>query len=129
MAEAWFRNLAAVQMHVHSAGTVPVGYVHPMAVEVMLESGVSLGDQNSKSVDRFLHQHFDYVITVCSEAEDACPDFPGSAKKIHWYFEDPAKAQGSKSEKLGKFRQVRDEVRNKIADFLQQLKTGTSPDQ
>lgn len=129
MAEAWFGSLAAAEMQVRSAGTEPTGYVHPMAKQVMLESGVSLADQSSKSVDRFLDQNFDYVITVCAEAEESCPTFLGTVNEIHWYFEDPALAQGSESEILESFRQVRDELQDSIADFLQHLNAGTSPDQ
>ncbi|MCH7587191.1 MAG: arsenate reductase ArsC [Chloroflexi bacterium] len=128
MAEAWFRSLSAAMIHVRSAGIEPSGYIHPMAEEVMLERGVSLGNQSSKSVDRFVNQRFDYVITVCAEAEDACPVFPGAAEKIHWDFKDPARSKGSESERLEKFRQVRDELQNKIAEFLQQLNPDTHPD-
>ena len=129
MAEAWFNSLNVVQMEVRSAGTEPAGFVHPMAEQVMLESGVSFGEQFSKSVDRFINQQFDYVITVCAEAEDACPDFPGTAKKVHWYFDDPAITQGSETAMLDKFRQVRDEIQGKIAEFLHQFYAGSNPDQ
>ena len=121
MAEAWFGDLGLAQVHVTSAGTEPAGYVHPMAKRVMLESGVSLADQSSKSVNRFLDQNFDYVITVCAEAEESCPAFPGHTKNIHWYFEDPAAAMGSENEMQEKFRQVRDEIQIAVADFLEQL--------
>lgn len=120
IAEAWFRSLVP-EISVFSAGTQPAGYVHPMAKRVMLESGLSLRDQTSKSVDRFLDQQFDYVITVCAEAEDSCPSFSGTEKQIHWYFDDPARKQGPEFERLEKFRQVRDAMQDKISNFVEQL--------
>jgi arsenate reductase len=118
MAEAWFEALAPARVSAKSAGTVPSGFVHPLAIKVMDEVGIQLAGKTSKSIENFLDQDFDTVITVCDEADKACPVFPGNVKRLHWPFEDPAKATGTDLEKLEVFRTVRDQIRLRIETYL-----------
>lgn len=111
MAEGWLSALYGERIAAFSAGSKPAGYVHPKAVQVMAEVGVDLGGARSKSLEEFLGQHFDYVLTVCDSAAEACPVFPGPARRFHRDFPDPAKAQGSEEEVLAVFRKVRDAIR------------------
>jgi arsenate reductase (thioredoxin) len=107
MGEAWLRHLGGDHYDVYSAGTHP-SQVNPLAVAVMDEQGIDIRGQRSKSVDEFLDQPFDYVITVCDQAAEVCPIFPGPAQRIHWSFPDPAAVQGSRMEQLRAFRAIRD---------------------
>lgn len=100
-------NLANVQ----SAGSNPAGYVHPLAVKVMAEIGIDISAHRSKHLKEFLETPVNTVITVCGNADQACPVFPGQLNRHHWPFYDPAKASGSEEEILKCFRQVRDEMR------------------
>jgi len=100
-----------------SAGSSPAGYVHPLAVAVMREMGIDISDGRSKHMTEFLTQPFDVVITVCDPAREACPVYPGPARRVHQSFDDPAEAAGSADEVLHEFRRVRDEMR----DFLDSL--------
>ena len=113
MAEGLLRKLGSDRYEVYSAGTDPKP-LHPMAVEVMAEAGVDISGQHSKSLDEFLDQTFDYIITVCDRAKDSCPTFPGDSKRIHWGFEDPAAATGSDIERLIVFRKIRNEISDRI---------------
>src|SRR5918911_1164966 len=106
MAEGLLRRAGGDGFEVFSAGTEPSG-VNPLAVEAMREVGIDISTQRSKSVDEFLGQEFDYVITVCDKANRNCPVFPGRTKRIHWSFDDPAEALGERSERLAVFRRVR----------------------
>jgi len=117
MAEGLLRHLAAERFEVASAGVAP-GHVRPEAVEVMRELGIDISSHRSKSVDEFIAQEFDYVITVCDNANEQCPVFPGRTKRIHWSFEDPAAAQGDESARLGVFRRVRDEISERLEEFI-----------
>ncbi len=110
MAEGWARHLKGDVIEPYSAGTETHG-LNPLAVEVMREAGVDISYQRSKLVTELLSVPFDYVITVCSSAEKNCPIFPGKAKVIHFGFDDPAKAKGSREEKMAVFRRVRDEIK------------------
>ncbi len=94
-----------------SAGSKPAGYVHPLAIRVMQEIGIDLSAHRSKHLDEFLKQDIETVITVCGNADQACPLFPGQVNRHHWGFDDPAHATGSEAEKLAVFRRVRDEIR------------------
>jgi len=118
MAEGIIRNLGADRFEVHSAGTRPQG-VNPLAVLVMEEIGVDITGHRSKSVDEFRGQEFDYVITVCDNAAENCPVFPGKTRRLHWGFEDPAAAEGSDEERLEAFRRVRDLMRGRFAAFVE----------
>jgi arsenate reductase len=113
MAEALLRSLGGGDFEVHSAGTEPKG-LHPLTVEVMRESGIDVSGQESKSLERFLGQAFDYIITVCDRARDNCPTFPGDNVRIHWGFEDPAAATGGQAERLAVFRRVRNEISERL---------------
>jgi arsenate reductase len=117
MAEGFLRALAGDRFEAASAGTEARG-VHPLAIRAMAEAGVDLGGQTSKTLDRFLDAPWDYVITVCDGANEACPLFPGAATRLHWSFEDPSAAQGTEPERLRVFRRVRDEIRTRLEAWL-----------
>lgn len=117
MAEGWLRHLAGDQFEVVSAGTHPVG-LNPSAVMVMCEAGVDISHHVSERVDPYIEQRFDYVITVCDRAQDTCPVFPGASAKLHWNFDDPAKATGTSEQQLIVFRKTRDEIAERIRQFL-----------
>lgn len=117
MAEGWVRSLGRNDWDVRSAGIFP-SYVHPLAIRAMEEIGVDISRQESKSMDEFLNEEFDYIITLCDHAAMACPNFPGQGKRIDWSFEDPAAAIGTIEERLAVFRRVRDEMKSKIEEFL-----------
>lgn len=105
-------------LEVHSAGTHPASRVHPKAVAVMHEVGVDLRGAFPKSVEEFLKQPFDYVITVCDDANETCPAFTGRVKKrVHIGFDDPARAAGSEAHVLGEFRRIRDEIQREFHGF------------
>lgn len=117
MAEGWLRQLGEERFEVFSAGTEAT-YVRPMASRAMAELGIDISKQQSKTLDRYLGEPFDYVITVCDAANEVCPVFPGAARRLHWSFEDPSKATGSESEQLAVYRRVRDEIRERIEKEL-----------
>jgi len=117
MAEGLLRHLAEGRFEVASAGVAP-SHVRPEAIEVMRELGLDISSQRSKSVDEFLGQEFDYVITVCDNANEQCPVFPGKTKRIHWSFADPAAEQGGYSTRLAVFRRVRDEISKRLQEFI-----------
>lgn len=111
MAEGFLRACAGTAFRVASAGSKPAGYVHPLSIQVMKEVGIDLSGHHSKHLNEFLGQPVDTVITVCGNADQACPTFPGQMHRYHWGFPDPAHAQGSDAEVLEAFRSVRDDVR------------------
>jgi len=117
MAEGLLRARAGDSFDVHSAGNAATA-VRPLAVRAMAELGIDIGGQRSKSVDEYAGQRFDYAITVCDDAKEACPYFPGAATQIHWRFDDPAAATGSEEERLAVFRRVRDEINEHIEEFV-----------
>jgi len=121
MAEAWLNRLGRGSVEAFSAGSRPAGYVHPLAVRVMAESGMDISGHRSKPVNDFLGQAFDYVITVCDDAAESCPVFPGKGLRVHWGLEDPARAEGDEIQQLEVFRTVRDDLRQRIGDFLAEL--------
>jgi arsenate reductase len=117
MAEGILRHDGGERFEAHSAGTVP-SQVRPEAIEAMREIGIDISAQYSKSVDDFSHQSFDYVITVCDNAAENCPIFPGEAQRIHHSFEDPPPpSHGDYGQRLKVFRKVRDEIREWMQDF------------
>ena len=120
MAEGFLRALAGERFEVESAGTEARG-VNPLAARVMAEAGVDVAGQTSKTLDRFLGAPWDYVVTVCDSANEACPVFPGAATRLHWSFEDPSAARGAESERLTVFRRVRDEIKTRIETWLATL--------
>jgi arsenate reductase len=116
MAEGLLRHDAGDRFEVFSAGTRP-GSVRPEAIAAMREVGIDIGGHRSKSVNEFLGQDFDYVLTVCDNAKESCPIFPAKTVAIHRSFEDPAASQGSQAERLALFRRVRDEIRDYLKSF------------
>jgi len=118
MAEGLLRQMAGDRFEVSSAGVAPT-QVRPEAIKVMAELGIDISGHHSKSVDEFKGQEFDYVITVCDNANEQCPVFPGKTKRIHWSFEDPAALQGDELTRLAIFRRVRDEIRQQLKEFIQ----------
>jgi len=111
MAEGILRQAAGDLFDVRSAGSKPAGYVHPLAIQAMAEVGIDLSSHHSKSMDGFLQQEVETVITVCGNADQACPMFPGQLNRHHWGFDDPAHAQGGEEEPLAVFRRVRDQIK------------------
>ena len=111
LAEGFLRAAAGDILDVQSAGSKPAGYVHPLAIKVMQEVGIDISQHTSKHLSEFLDQKIETVITVCGNADQACPIFPGQVNRYHWGFIDPAHAQGTDEEKLKVFREVRDEVK------------------
>ena len=116
MAEGLLRHDAGDRFEVFSAGTQP-SHVRPEAIEAMRELGIDISGHRSKSVDEFLGQPFDYVLTVCDSAKESCPVFPGKIATIHRNFEDPAALQGSPETRLAAFRRVRDQLREYLKTF------------
>jgi arsenate reductase (thioredoxin) len=117
MAEGLLRVLADNTVEVMSAGTKP-STVHPLAIQVMSEKGIDISRHRSKHLSEFLDQSFDYVITVCDQAAETCPVFPGRAQHIHWSFPDPAAAQGTEAERLSTFREIRDDIEQQLQSWL-----------
>ena len=111
LAEGILRAAAGDVINVASAGSKPAGYVHPLAVKAMQEIGIDISAHHSKHLNEFLNQGVETVITVCGNADQACPMFPGQVNRYHWGFDDPAHATGSEEEQLVVFRRVRDEIR------------------
>lgn len=111
MAEGILRRAAGDLIEVHSAGSKPAGYVHPKAVAVLAEIGIDISAHSSKSMNEFLDRDIATVITVCGNADQACPLYPGQVHRHHWGFDDPAHATGSEDAILAEFRRVRDQIR------------------
>jgi len=111
LAEGILRAAAGDILDVQSAGSKPSGCVHPLAIKVMAEIGIDISKHRSKHLNEFLQQPIETVITVCGNADQVCPIFPGQVNRHHWGFYDPAKAEGTEEQKLEVFRRVRDEIR------------------
>ena len=111
MAEGILRAAAGDILDVQSAGSKPAGYVHPLATKALAEIGIDISAHHSKHMDEFLSQDVETVITVCGNADQACPMFPGQLNRHHWGFDDPAHATGTEDEQMAVFRRVRDEIR------------------
>jgi arsenate reductase len=110
IAEGILKEAVGDTVQVESAGSNPSGHVHPMAIQVMNEVGIDISQNRSKHLKEFLDRSVHTVITVCGNADEACPIFPGMVARYHWGFDDPAKAQGSEEEVLKVFRKIRDEI-------------------
>ncbi len=110
MAEGILRHVGGDLFDVHSAGSNPAGYVHPKAIAAMAEIGIDISQHESKHLDSFLCAGITTVITVCGNADQACPTFPGQLHRYHWGFDDPAHATGSDAEIMDQFRSVRDRI-------------------
>lgn len=111
MAEGILKTACGDLIRVESAGSKPAGFVHPLAIEVMKEIGIDISSHRSKNLSEFLEQKIDAVITVCGNADQACPVFPGQVNRYHWGFDDPAHATGSEEEILNAFRRIRDQIK------------------
>lgn len=111
LAEGILQRTLGDEYAVCSAGSKPAGYVHPLAIRAMQEIGIDISGHRSKHLEEFLNQPVETVITVCGNADQACPTFPGQVNRYHWGFDDPAHATGTDDEKLAVFRRVRDEIR------------------
>jgi len=111
MAEGFLRNMAGDRFEVFSAGVKPTA-VNPLAIKVMAEIGIDISQHRSKSAMEFIDQSFDYVVTVCGNAQKTCPVFPGEHEKIHWDIEDP------EEDRLSVFRKIRDQIKENISKFL-----------
>ena len=118
MAEGLLRHFGGDAYEVRSAGSHPNGYVSPLAIEAMRETGIDISAHRSKSVSEFADHHFDTVITVCDSAAEECPVFAGAPERIHWSIWDPGAATGSREEKLAAFRSVRDDLASRLRGFL-----------
>ena len=116
LAEAWLRTLGGERFAVYSAGTAPKPAVHPLAVQVMREAGIDLTGHRPKDVRRFLGQSFDCIITVCDNARDTCPTFPGAQRQLHWSLPDPATV--AEPQREAAFRQTSAEIRQRIRRFI-----------
>ena len=118
MAEGLIRHKGSARFEVHSAGTEPRG-VNPLTLKILAEAGIDASWARSKSVNEYLGQEFDYVITVCDEARQACPVFPGVHQSLHWGYEDPAEATGTEEERLAVFRRVFIQLGERINQFVE----------
>jgi arsenate reductase len=121
MAEGLLRHVGGEIFNVESAG-VEKSFVRPQAIEVMREIGIDISQHRSKSLDEFTGQSFDYVITVCDTANQRCPVFPDAPMRIHWSIEDPAAESGSEEKRSAAFRRVRDALRVKLGEFVEDEK-------
>lgn len=122
MGEGFLRYLGGDDFEALSAGIMPSG-INFMAITVMAETGINIAAQRSKPIKEFLGQQFDYVVTVCDNAKEACPAFPGRYKRLHWNLDDPVKAKGSDEEAIIVFRKIRDQIKNYIELFLKENKS------
>ena len=118
MAEGLLREMAGEQIEVFSAGSEP-SRVNPLAIKAMEERGIDISGHRSKHLNEYLGEPFDYVITVCDDAAESCPMFPGKAERIHWSFPDPSAATGSEEQRLAVFRKVRDDIEARLQEWLQ----------
>lgn len=124
MAEGILRRAAGDLVEVASAGSRPAGYVHPLAIRALAEIGIDISAHTSKHMNDFLDREVRTVITVCGNADQACPMFPGQVNRHHWGFDDPAHATGSEEEQMVVFRRVRDEIARVFEAYAAGLREG-----
>ena len=124
MAEGILRAAAGDLVEVHSAGSKPAGYVHPKAIAALEEIGLDISAHTSKSMNDFLDRDITTVITVCGNADQACPMYPGQMNRHHWGFDDPAHAVGTEAEIMADFRRVRDQIRLVFGAYAAGLREG-----
>jgi arsenate reductase len=117
MAEGFLRAMAGGRFEVGSAGTEKTS-VNPLAIRAMAERGIDLGGHTSKLDSDVASEGWDYLITVCDDANERCPWVPGSVQRLHWSFPDPSRATGSEEERLAVFRRVRDQIGERLTDWL-----------
>lgn len=127
LAEGFLRRALGDTAVVASAGSKPAGYVHPLAIKVMAEEGIDVSRHASKHLNEFLDRDVETVITVCGNADQACPMFPGQLNRHHWGFEDPAHATGTEEAQLGVFRSVRDQIRMVFEAYAAGRRDGRTP--
>lgn len=125
MAEGILRAAAGDLLAVHSAGSKPAGYVHPKAIQVLKELGIDISSHTSKHMNDFLNRNIHTVITVCGNADQVCPTFPGQVNRYHWGFDDPAHATGTADEILAEFRRVRDQIKLVFEAYAAGLREGS----
>ena len=126
LAEGILRKATGDIADVQSAGSKPAGYVHPLAIKAMAEIGIDISAHHSKHMNDFLSQPIHTVITVCGNADQACPTFPGQMQRHHWPFDDPAHATGSEAEQMEVFRRVRDEIQRVFGAYAAGLRASLS---
>ncbi|MEN3944159.1 arsenate reductase ArsC [Prosthecobacter sp. SYSU 5D2] len=124
MAEGILRQAAGDLIEVHSAGSKPAGYVHPKAIAALAEIGIDISAHSSKHMNEFLDRDIATVITVCGNADQVCPMYPGQVNRHHWGFDDPAHTTGTEEEILADFRRVRDQIRLVFGAYAAGLKEG-----
>ena len=124
MAEGILREVAGNVLNVQSAGSDPAGFVHPLAILTLAEIGIDISSHTSKHMNEFLDCDIETVITVCNNADQACPSFPGQSNRHHWPFPDPAKAKGTEAEIWNVFEQVRNDIRRVFTDYGLSRKNG-----
>jgi arsenate reductase len=117
MAEGLLRHLGGDRFEAHSAGTEATK-VRPLAIKAMAELGIDISRQTSKTLDPYVNDRFDHVITVCDDANEACPYFPNAVHRVHWSLPDPSRATGTEAEQLAVYRKVRDDLRGRIQQEL-----------
>src|SRR5439155_3882121 len=117
MAEGILRAAAGDMLEVHSAGSKPAGYVHPLAIKALAEIGIDISQHRSKSMNEFLDQNIETVVTVCGQTDRVCPSYPGQINQVCWPFDDPALDTGTEVEQLQVFRRVRDEIKSKFEAY------------
>ncbi len=117
MAEGLLRFYGGEDFEVSSAGLEPKG-LNPLAVKAMAEIDIDISQQQSKHLDKFLGQQFDFIITVCDRARDNCPTFPGDSERIHWNYDDPVAVEGDEETRFVVFRRVRNEIRQRISIWV-----------
>lgn len=117
LAEGILRAVAGDFLDVQSAGSKPAGFVHPLAIAALKEIDIDISAHRSKSMTEFMDKKVETVITVCGNADQACPIFPGQVNRHHWPFEDPAHAAGTDEEKMAVFRRVRNEIRRTFTAY------------
>lgn len=126
MAEGILRNAASDLFEIHSAGSQPAGYVHPKAIAALEEIGIDISSHESKHMDQFLDRDIYTVITVCGNADQACPVYPGQLNRYHWGFIDPAKVEGSEMEVMSAFREIRDQIKLVFEAYASGYREGLS---
>ena len=126
MAEGFAREFGRGTVEAHSAGVNPAGVVHPKSREVMKEAGADISGQTSKCIDMELLLKMDMVITLCGNAEAACPVIPSQTKRAHWPIDDPVKAEGTEEEVMDAFRRARDEIKVRTVNLIKELRDGRS---
>lgn len=124
MAEGLLRAAAGDLVDVFSAGSKPAGYVHPLSIKVLAELGIDISGHTSKHMNEFLNRPIATVITVCGNADQLCPTYPGQTNRHHWGFDDPAHAKGTEEEILNEFRRVRDEIKLVFGAYAAGLREG-----